>query len=81
MQSSPGKEMAKEEKKIEKQKVKMYIFSTEYIFLKSKDQTNEHEQIKNQMNHKNKDVHVYSKYRLVFIFYIFLTIFIHNTNT
>ena len=32
------------EKKIEKQKVKMYIFSTEYIFLKPKDQTNEHEQ-------------------------------------
>ena len=32
------------EKKIEKQKAKMYIFSTEYIFLKPKDQTNEHEQ-------------------------------------
>ena len=32
------------EKKIKKQKVKMYIFSTEYIFLKPKDQTNEHEQ-------------------------------------
>ena len=29
-------------KKTEKQKVKMYI--TEYIFLKPKDQTNEHEQ-------------------------------------
>ena len=27
------------EKNIEKQKVKMYIFSTEYIFLKPKDQT------------------------------------------
>ena len=39
MQSSPRKE-----KKIEKQKVKMYIFFTEYIFLKPKDQTNEHEQ-------------------------------------
>ena len=38
------KKKAKEEKKIEKQKVKMYIFSTEYIFLKPKDQTNEHEQ-------------------------------------
>ena len=24
------------------------------------------------MNHKNKDVHIYSKYRLVFIFYMFL---------
>ena len=39
MLSSPRKE-----KKIEKQKVKMYISSTEYIFLKPKDQTNEHEQ-------------------------------------
>ena len=58
----------------------MYIFSTEYIFLKPKDQTNEHE-LKKQMNHKNKDVHIYSKYRLVFIFYMFLTIFIHITNT
>ena len=36
----------------------MYIFSTEYIFLKPKDQTNEHEQ-KKQMNCKNKDVHIY----------------------
>ena len=43
MQSSPRKEKSKR-KKIEKQKVKMYIFSTEYIFLKPKDQTNEHEQ-------------------------------------
>ena len=58
----------------------MYIFSTEYIFLKPKDQTNEHE-IKKTMNHKNEDVHIYSKYRLVFIFYMFLTIFIHITNT
>ena len=24
-----------------------------------------------QMNPKNKDVHIYSKYRLVFIFYIY----------
>ena len=38
------KKNAKEEKQFEKQKVKMYIFSTEYIFLKPKDQTNEHEQ-------------------------------------
>ena len=44
MQSSVGKEKRKRRKKIEKQKVKMYIFSTEYIFLKPKDQTNEHEQ-------------------------------------
>ena len=43
MQSSPRKE-----NKIEKQKVKMYIFSTEYIFPKPKDQTNEHEQKKNK---------------------------------
>ena len=43
MQGSPRKERSKR-KKIEKQKVKMYIFSTEYIFLKPKDQTNEHEQ-------------------------------------
>ena len=43
MQSSPRKE-----KKIEKQKLKMYIFSTEYIFLKPKDQTNEHEQKTNE---------------------------------
>ena len=46
MQSSPRKEKSKRMKKIEKQKVKMYIFSTEYIFLKPKDQTNEHEQKK-----------------------------------
>ena len=45
MQSSPRKEKKQKKKKtIEKQKVKMYIFSTEYIFLKPKDQTNEHEQ-------------------------------------
>ena len=57
----------------------MYIFSTEYIFLKPKDQTNEHEQKKNkQMNHKNKDVHIYSKYRLVFIFYVFNNIYTHH---
>ena len=31
MQSSPREEKAKEEKKIEKQKVKIYNFSTEYI--------------------------------------------------
>ena len=43
MQSSPRKEKSKR-KKIEEQKVKMYIFSTEYIILKPKDQTNEHEQ-------------------------------------
>ena len=55
----------------------MYIFSTEYIFLKPKDQTNEHEQ-KKQMNHKNKDVHIYSKYRLVFIFYVFNNIYAHH---
>ena len=79
MQSSPRKKESKGRKKIEKQKVKMYIFSTEYISI-PKDQTNEHEQRK-QMNHKNKDVHIYSKYRLVFIFYMFLTIFIHITNT
>ena len=42
MQSSPRKEK-KQRKRIEKQKVKLYIFSTEYIFLKPKDQTNEHE--------------------------------------
>ena len=77
MQKSPRKEKAKEEKKIEKQKVKMHIFSTEYIFLKFKDKTNAHK----QMNHKNKDVHIYSKYRLLFIFYMFLTIFIQTTNT
>ena len=40
MQSSQRKEKSKRRKK----KVKMYIFSTEYIFLKPKDQTNEHEQ-------------------------------------
>ena len=40
MQSSPRKEKSKK-KKIKKLKVKMYIFSTEYIFLKPKDQTNE----------------------------------------
>ena len=74
------KKKAKEEQKIEKQKVKMYIFSTEYIFLKPKDQKNEQKKTK-QINHKNKDVHIYSKYRLVFIFYMFLTIFIHITNT
>ena len=34
------KKKAKEEKKMQKQKVEMYIFSTEYIFLKPKDQTN-----------------------------------------
>ena len=34
---------------------------------------------KKQMNHKNKDVHIYSKYRLVFIFHVFLTIFISQT--
>ena len=44
MQSSPRKEKGKRRKKYEKQKVKMYIFSTKYIFLKPKDQTNEHEQ-------------------------------------
>ena len=41
MQSSPRKEKSKRRKKIEKQKIKMYIFTTEYIFLKPKDQTNE----------------------------------------
>ena len=79
MQSSPRKEKAKEEEKIEKQKVKMYIFPTEYIFLKPKDQ--KMNMNKTQMNHKSNDVHIYSKYRLVFIFYMFLTIFIHITNT
>ena len=44
MQSSLRKEKSKRRKKIEKQKVKLYIFPTEYIFLKPKDQTNEHEQ-------------------------------------
>ena len=44
MQVVQEKKKAKEEKKFEKQKVKMYIFPTEYIFLKPKDQTNEHEQ-------------------------------------
>ena len=39
----------------------MYIFSTEYIFLKPKDQTNEQKKKNKQMNHKNKDVHIYSK--------------------
>ena len=48
MQSSPRKEKAKEEIKIEKQKVKMYIFSTEYTFLKFKDTTNEHKQKTNE---------------------------------
>ena len=34
---------------------------------------------KNQMNHKNKDVHIYSKYRLVFIFlYVFNNIYTHH---
>ena len=42
------KKKAKEEKKFEKQKVKMYIFFTEYIFLKPKDQTNEHEKKTNE---------------------------------
>ena len=56
----------------------MYIFPTEYIFLNPKDQTNEHEQ-KKQMNHKNEDVHIYSKYRLVFIFlYVFNNIYTHH---
>ena len=41
MQSSPRKEKSKRRKKTEKQKVKMYIFCTQYIFLKLKDQTNE----------------------------------------
>ena len=40
------KKKAKEEKKIEKQKVKMYIFSAKYIFLKFKERTNEHKQKK-----------------------------------
>ena len=48
MQNSPRKEKSKRRKKIEKQKVKMYIFSTEYIFPKPKDQTNEHEQKTNE---------------------------------
>ena len=30
------------------------------------------------MNHKNKDVHIYSKYRLVFIFYVFNNIYTHH---
>ena len=44
MQSSPRKEKSERRQKIEKQKVKMYIFSPEYIFLKFKDKTNEHKQ-------------------------------------
>ena len=44
MQSGPRKEKSKTRKKIEKPKVKMYIFSTEYIFLKPKVQTNEQKQ-------------------------------------
>ena len=44
MQSNPRKEKSKRRKKIEKQKSKDVHFSTEYIFLKPKDQTNEHEQ-------------------------------------
>ena len=43
MQSSPRKENSKRRKKIEK-KSKDVHFPTEYIFLKPKDQTNEHEQ-------------------------------------
>ena len=30
------------------------------------------------MNHKNKDVHIYSKYRLVFIFYVLNYIYTHH---
>ena len=48
----------------------MYIFSTEYIFLKPKDQTNEHEQ-KKQMNHKNKDVHMYTANIDLYLFFIY----------
>ena len=55
----------------------MYIISTEYIFIKPKDQTNEHE----QKNKRTIKIKMYSKYRLVFIFYMFLTIFIHIRNT
>ena len=29
-------------------------------------------------DHKNKDVHIYSKYRLVFIFYVFNNIYTHH---
>ena len=51
MQSSPRKEKSKR-KKIVKQKVKTYIFSTEYIFLNPKTkQMNMNK--KKQMNHKN----------------------------
>ena len=30
------------------------------------------------MNHKNKDVHIYSKYRLAFIFLCFNNIYTHH---
>ena len=30
------------------------------------------------MNHRNKDVHIYTKYRLVFIFYVFNNIYTHH---
>ena len=44
MQSSPREEKRETKKKIEIQKIKTYIFPTEYISLKCKNKTNEHEQ-------------------------------------
>ena len=68
MQSSPRKEKSKRRKKIEKQKVKMYIFSTEYIFLKPKDQTNELEQ-KNKRTIEIK-MYIYTANIDLYLFFI-----------
>ena len=33
---------------------------------------------KKQMNHKNKDVHIYSKYRCFYLLYVFNNIYTHH---
>ena len=78
MQSSPRKEKSKRRKKNWKTKSKdVHFFHS--IYISKTQRPNKWTWTKKQMNHKNKDVRIYSKYRLVFIFYMFLTIFIHIT--
>ena len=57
----------------------MYIFSTEYIFLKPKDQTNEHEQKKKQMNQKKRGCTCIQQiYTCIYFLYVFNNIYTHH---
>ena len=78
MQSSPRKEKSKRRKKNWKTKSKDVHFF-HWIHISKTQRPNKWTGTKKQMNDKNKDVHIYSKYRLVFIFlYVFNNIYTHH---